>query len=56
MTYATVANNDAPLSDGVLVPLYGGLALSVAGGVLELKAQREQSRAVWEYNRTLAGE
>ena len=42
--------------DRYLGYFYTGLALGVAGGVLELKAQREQSRAVWEYNRTLAGE
>ncbi len=36
--------------------LAGGLGLSTAGIVLGLQAQRRQSRAVWEYNRALAGE
>lgn len=35
---------------------FGGLGLGVVGGVFELKSQREQSRAVWEYNRSLVGE
>ena len=36
--------------------LAGGLGLSTAGVVLGLQAQRRQSRAVWEYNRAVAGE
>ena len=34
----------------------GGFGLSLASGVLTLRAQRRQSRAVWEYNRAVAGE
>lgn len=32
----------------------GGLALSLGSGVLIARGQRGQSRAVWEYNRTVA--
>ena len=36
--------------------LAGGLGLSIASGVLTLQAARRQSRAVWEYNRAVAGQ
>ena len=56
-TYALGRIDGASVNpDQYLVYFYSGLAVSVVGAVFELKSQREQSRAVWEYNRTLAGE
>ncbi len=54
--FARAIDNDFSNSASVNAAYYGGIGLVIVGGVLELKAQREQSRAVWEYNRTVAGE
>ena len=50
--YSAVEIDDGG-SDRYLAYFYTGLALGVAGGVLERRAQLELSRAVWEYNRTV---
>lgn len=52
---ATDALYDEPSGADVAL-LAGGIGLSVAGVVFGLQAQRRQSRAVWEYNRAVAGD
>ena len=42
-------------SGGEVALLVGGFGLSLASGLLTVQAQREQARAVWEYNRVVAG-
>lgn len=51
--YAGTSRDLDMLSHSPLL-LYSALGLSLAGGVVGLGAQREQARAVWEYNATLA--
>ena len=57
--YAAAAAIDVG-SNGDLDPAYStamvaGTVAVVVGGLLQLRAQREQSRAVWEYNRATVG-
>ena len=53
--YAYALSADPGLQgDATPVYLVGSLGLSVASGVFQVSARRDQARAVWEYNRTLA--
>ncbi len=48
---------DGLYEGGDRLPIYlAGSGLVIAGSVLTVSARRERARAVWEYNRAVAGE